>query len=80
MFTARYALSPYIKEMRLVFKGLMGRVALKFKAIETRSWDVFLCIVNTMLRVGLKFLSALILPTLRSQSGLSSYFLMSRHK
>jgi hypothetical protein len=26
MFTARYALSPYIKQIRFVFKGLRQRV------------------------------------------------------
>jgi hypothetical protein len=58
----------------------MGCVTLKFKAIETRSWNVFCCNVNITPRVGLKFLSALILPTLVSQTRPSSYFLMPRHK
>jgi hypothetical protein len=26
VFTARYALSPYIKQIRFVFRGLIGRV------------------------------------------------------
>jgi hypothetical protein len=34
VFTARYALSPYIKQIRFVFKGLIG-------SVEGRSLDLF---------------------------------------
>jgi hypothetical protein len=37
MFTARYALSPYIKQIRFVFKGLMGLYP-RDRAVGMWSW------------------------------------------
>jgi hypothetical protein len=34
VFTARYALSPYIKQIRFVFKGLMGEVGVEMFKIS----------------------------------------------
>jgi hypothetical protein len=34
VFTARYALSPYIKQIRFVFKGLINAVSMYVKSFE----------------------------------------------
>jgi hypothetical protein len=36
MFTARYALSPYIKQIRFVFKGLNEQIALHIHCVLTK--------------------------------------------
>jgi hypothetical protein len=46
VFTARYALSPYIKQIRFVFKGLMNKEWARIRkapvvtALEALSWDL----------------------------------------
>jgi hypothetical protein len=39
VFTARYALSPYIKQIRFVFKGLKNAI---------RVWAYFSCVIITV--------------------------------
>jgi hypothetical protein len=43
MFTARYALSPYIKQTRLVFKGLKLLTLVSFVKIDARKAVLLLC-------------------------------------
>jgi hypothetical protein len=38
VFTARYALSPYIKQIHFVFKGLMNKIGLH--SINSKFWSV----------------------------------------
>jgi hypothetical protein len=47
VFTARYALSPYIKQIRFVFKGLIVLASLGYvmedkmgEALSTYGWDI----------------------------------------
>ena len=43
MFTARHALSPNIKEKRLVFKGLILLILVSFVQIDAREAVLLLC-------------------------------------
>ena len=43
MFTARYVLSPYIKQTRLVFKGLMLLTLVSFVKIDASKAVLLLC-------------------------------------
>jgi hypothetical protein len=45
VFTARYALSPYIKEIRFVFKGLIINVV-KTGTIFSDFWRSYSCVAK----------------------------------
>jgi hypothetical protein len=61
MFTARYALSPYIKQIRFVFKGLnvcrVESLQLEFRSLEVPflpSRCAVVKVVSTVVKISVK--------------------------